>query len=144
MWQEQEQEYLETARIARLATADATGRPHVVPVCFAIVDDRIVTPIDEKPQQAAPRELRRCRDVRDNPHVALLVDHYTEEWPLLGWIRILGRAMLCSPEQRIHAKGIVGLRGKYDQYVDHDLESRPLILIDPGSVQSWGSLERPK
>lgn len=143
MWQEQERQYLETARIGRLATADANGRPHVVPVCFAMTDERIVTPIDEKPQGASPEELRRSRDVRENPRVAVLVDHYTEEWSQLGWVQIRGTATWCEPDTDAHIAGIGALRGKYEQYIDHDLEGRPLIRIEPGSVRSWGTLDRP-
>lgn len=142
MWQKQERQYLETARVGRLATADAEGRPHVVPVCFALVGDHIVTPIDEKPQRVSPDELRRSRDINENPRVVLLVDHYTDDWSRLGWIQVLGTATHCAPGEDAHASSIAPLRRKYDQYADHDLESRPLIRIDPGSVRSWGTLER--
>lgn len=143
MWQKEERQYFETARIGRLATADAEGRPHVVPVCFALVDDHIVTPIDEKPQRVSPGELRRSRDVSENPRVALLVDHYTDEWSQLGWVQVRGTATLRAPDEDSHVPGIEALRRKYDQYADHDLETRPLIRIAPGSVRSWGNLERP-
>lgn len=143
MWQEEERQYLETAQTARLATADAEGRPHVVPICFALVDDHIVTPIDDKPQRVSPDELRRIRDINENPRVALLVDHYTDEWSQLGWVQVRGTATRCAPGEQSHAPGIATLRRKYDQYADHDLENRPLIRISPGSVRSWGSLDHP-
>lgn len=142
MWQEQERQYVETARIGRLATADAEGRPHVVPVCFALVDDHIVIPIDEKPQRVSPDELRRSRDISENPRVALLVDHYTEDWSHLGWVQVRGTATRCVPGEDPHAPGIAALRRKYYQYADHDLENRPLIRITLGSVRSWGTLKR--
>lgn len=143
MWNDQERKYLETARIGRLATADAGGRPHVVPVCFAMENDHVVIPIDEKPQRVSPERLRRCRDIEENPRVAVVVDHYTEEWSQLGWVKVLGTATLSAPEQEGHASAIDTLRQKYDQYVEHDLENRPLIRIAPGSVQSWGVIDRP-
>lgn len=74
MLRHEERQYVETARVGRLATADAEGRPHAVPVCFALVDDHIVTPIDEKPQRVAPEALRRSRDISENTRVALIVD----------------------------------------------------------------------
>jgi len=143
MFRDQERRYLETARLGRLATADAEGRPHVVPVCFAFVGDRIVTPIDEKPQRVSPDALRRSRDVSENPRVALVVDHYSEDWSQLGWVQVRGTATHCDPGEKLHSPGVRALREKYDQYADHDLEERPLIRIDPGTIRSWGHLERP-
>lgn len=67
MFEPRERQYVEAARVGRLATADAEGRPRAVPVCFAVVDDRIVMPVDEKPQDVSPDELRRMRDVGENP-----------------------------------------------------------------------------
>jgi len=143
MLRDRERQYVETARVGRLATADAEGRPHAVPVCFALVDDHVVTPVDEKPQRVAPDALRRSRDIRENPRVALLVDHYTDDWSRLGWVQVRGTATHCTPSEDPHARGVTALREKYDQYVAHDLEDRPLIRISVGSVRSWGRLERP-
>lgn len=142
MFQDRERRYVESARVGRLATADADGRPHVVPVCFAFAGNRIVTPIDEKPKRVSPDELRRSRDVRENPHVALIVDHYTEDWSRLGWVQVRGTATRCGPADDDHSIGIRALRRKYDQYADHELEERPVIRIVPESVRSWGRLER--
>lgn len=144
MFQSQQREYVESARVGRLATADADGRPHVVPVCFALVDDNVVTAIDEKPQDVSPGELRRSRDIGENPRVALVVDHYTEEWSRLGWVQIRGTATRCGPDREAHADGVCALREKYRQYREHELESRPLIRIAPGTVRSWGHLDRPE
>lgn len=143
MFEYQERRYLETARIGRLATADSEGCPHVVPVCFAFVGDQIVTPIDEKPQTVAPDTLRRSRDISENPRVALVVDHYTEDWSDLGWVQIRGTATCLGPDATAHVSAVAALRVKYDQYVDHALEERPVIQITPGSVLSWGHLNQP-
>ena len=140
MFESHERQYVDTARVGRLATADAEGRPHVVPICFAFADDRIVTPIDEKPQRVAPDALRRSRDIDANPRVALVVDHYAEEWSTLGWVQVRGTATHRLPGEASHSTGVAALRAKYDQYASHDLESRPLIEIEPGSVRSWGTL----
>lgn len=142
MFGDRERRYLESARVGRLATADADGRPHAVPVCFAFADDHIVTPIDEKPKRVSPDDLRRSRDISENPRVALIVDHYAEDWSQLGWVQVRGTATRCTPSDEIHPLGVRALRGKYDQYADHGLEDRPLIRISPGSVRSWGRLER--
>lgn len=144
MFQNDERQYLERARLGRLATADAEARPHVVPVCFALADRDIVTPIDEKPQRVSPDELRRSRDISENPRVTLVVDHYTENWDRLGWVQVRGTATHSPPDEESHALGVSALEKKYDQYADHDLENRPLVRIAPGSVQSWGHLEHPR
>lgn len=143
MFRAEERQYVVRARVGRLATADAAGRPHVVPVCFALVDEAIVIPIDEKPQQVDPDELRRSRDIDENPRVAMIVDHYSENWSQLGWVQVRGTATHCDPGDEPHAPGVTALERKYDQYAEHDLGSRPLIRISPGSVRSWGRLERP-
>lgn len=144
MFEPRERRYVESARVGRLATADANGRPHAVPVCFAVVDDHVVSPIDEKPQDVSPHELRRTRDISENPRVALLVDHYSEDWSGLGWVQVRGTAALCAPDEEPHQDGVRALREKYDQYRDHDLEERPLVRISPGTVRSWGCLDRPE
>jgi|AntDeeMinimDraft_6_1070357.scaffolds.fasta_scaffold02755_3 PPOX class probable F420-dependent enzyme len=139
----EERTYLETGRVARLATADSDARPHAVPICYALLDDTtIITPIDEKPQTKGAHDLRRTRDIAENPHVAVLVDHYTDDWTRLGWLKIHGTAEIRQPDDDIH-DAITALRTKYEQYQDHALEDRPIIHIIPGSSTSWGELERP-
>ena len=143
MFDAREREYVETARVGRLATADAEGRPRAVPVCFAFAGNRIVTPVDEKPQSVPAEGLRRSRDIRENPHVTLVVDHYTEDWSRLGWVQVRGTASHLAPDEPGHSDAVAALRGKYSQYADHALEERPVIRIEPGSVRSWGELDRP-
>lgn len=75
--------------------------------------------------------------------MTLLVDHYAEDWSRLGWVQVRGTAVRCAPDEDHHHDGVRALRAKYDQYRDHDLEERPLVRIDPGTVRSWGRLERP-
>ena len=114
------------------------------------MDGNLVTPIDEKPKQVSPEALRRSRDVAENPHVAVVFDHYSEDWSRLGWVQVRGTATLVKPGEQgeqgeqgedRHGTGFGALRRKYDQYADHDLERRPLIWIETGSVRSWGALE---
>ncbi len=141
MFTDRERRYVETARVGRLATADAEARPHAVPVCFAFAGNRIATPVDEKPKEAASRRLRRCRDVAENPRAALVVDRYTEDWSRLGWVQVRGTATLLDPGESGHAAAVDALEAKYDQYADHDLGARPVVELAPGSVRSWGDLE---
>jgi PPOX class probable F420-dependent enzyme len=76
------------ARVARLATIDASGRPHLVPIVFALDDDTIYSAVDDKPKRTT--ELRRLANVKANPQVSLLVDHYDEDWSKLWWVRADG------------------------------------------------------
>jgi len=135
-----EYSYVERARVGRLATTDGEGRPSVVPVCYAFTDHRIVTPIDEKPKADDPDTLRRVRDVRANPRVTLVVDHYVEDWNALGWVQVRGTARVLAAGENGRESAVDALRAKYDQYADHALEERPVIAIEPGSVRSWGDL----
>jgi PPOX class probable F420-dependent enzyme len=141
MFDATERRYLEAARVGRLATADADGRPTAVPVCFALDGEKFVTAVDEKPQAGDPRSLRRVRDVEANPRVALLVDHYVENWEHLGWVQVRGTVTVCEPGASSHGRAVDVLREKYDQYEDHALDERPTLRIDPGSVTSWGRLD---
>lgn len=143
MFEEHERDYLATARVGRLATADSDGRPHAIPVCFALSDDAIVTPIDEKPKDGSPGALQRSRDIRENPRATLLVDHYTEAWSKLGWLQVRGTATHLDSEDADHSPAVTALRDKYHQYAEHTLEDRPIIRLTPERVLSWGQLERP-
>ncbi len=135
---EAERAYVEGARVGRLATADHRGRPNVVPLCYAMVGDALVSPLDEKPKAGDVRDLRRVRDIEANPHVAVVVDEYSETWADLAWVQVRGRARLVEPADEKHARGVAALREKYPQYADHALEERPLVRISPGHVRSWG------
>jgi PPOX class probable F420-dependent enzyme len=113
---------LETSRVGRLATADATGRPHMVPVVFVWRRGRIFSPIDGKPK-ADPRTLRHLRNIRENSQVALLVDLYEEEWAKLAYVLVRGTASILDAgmglgeeaQEEFHDAESL-LRGKYLQY----------------------------
>jgi PPOX class probable F420-dependent enzyme len=83
---------LAAARVARLATVAGPGPPHIVPVAFALHGDRIYTAVDAKPKTT--RDLRRLRNIRAHPPVAVLADHYEEDWSRLWWVRADGRASI--------------------------------------------------
>jgi len=129
---------LREARVARLATADAGGQPHVVPVCFAVDGETIYTPLDEKPKRVAPRRLRRVRNIEANPRIALIVDHYEEDWRRLRFALVTGTARIIEdgPE---HARAIALLREKYPQYRAMRLEDRPVLVISPHKVVTWAA-----
>ena len=86
--------FLARMRVARLATADVAGQPHVIPIVFAIDDQRLYSPVDEKPKRVAPNQLKRLRNLLANPQVAIVVDEYDEDWTRLAWVLMTGRAAI--------------------------------------------------
>lgn len=98
--------------VARLATVDATGRPHLVPVVFAVRAAVLVTAVDDKPKKG--RKLRRLRDIEVNPRVALLVDHYDADWSRLWWVRVDGSAQVLQTDSA--AEPLSWLAEKYPYY----------------------------
>ena len=129
---------LREARVARLATADAAGQPHVVPVCFAVDGRTIYTPLDEKLKRVAPRRLRRVRNIEANPRIALIVDHYEEDWRRLRFALVTGTARIIE-DGPDHARAIALLREKYPQYRAMRLEDRPVLVISPHKVVTWAA-----
>ena len=131
---------LKEARVARLATADAKGHPHLIPVCFVYDGRCFYTPLDLKPKRIRPERLARVRNVRANPNVALLVDEYREDWESLWYILIRGTAALLD-EGKEHREAHRLLKTKYPQYAAGLLpEGAPLIRIVPTRIVSWGNL----
>ena len=104
-----------SARVARLATVTAAGTPHVVPCCFVIEGDRLYTAVDDIKKKTT-RSLRRLENVAAHPEVAVLVDHYAEDWDELWWVRIEGHARIAQPGSPEHAVAVGLLSAKYDQY----------------------------
>ena len=102
-----------TLPVARLGTADARGRPHVVVVTFAVEGDTIYTAVDQKPK--AGTNLKRLRNVGENPQVTVLADRYSDDWDALWWVRADGRAAVLS-DQRSMAEPLRLLAGRYWQY----------------------------
>jgi PPOX class probable F420-dependent enzyme len=101
------------ARVASLATADASGRPHLVPVVFAVEGERVYSVVDAKPKRTSA--LRRLENVRANPAVALLVDHYEEDWSALWWVRAEGVARVLAPDETEALRAVALLRERYPQ-----------------------------
>ncbi len=135
--------FLVRRRVARLATADAAGRPHAVPVCFAYAPGSIYIALDEKPKNVPVTRLKRVRNILENPDVALVADRYAEDWGLLAFVMVRGRAELLEPGSGEHAAAVRLLRGKYHQYETMAIEENPVITIRAGKVASWGALDEP-
>lgn len=90
------EEFIERARLARLATIDSEFKPHVVPVVFVFDGNHFFIPIDEKRKTAKPEKLKRIKNIQDNPNVALLIDEYSEDWTRLAFVMIQGKASTAS------------------------------------------------
>ena len=119
-----------SAPVARLATVRADGRPHVVPVCFAVAGDLIVSVVDDKPKRDV--RLRRLDNVRSQPRVSLLVDRYDDDWSQLWWVRADGAASVVERGGE-HGRAIDLLAAKYAPY----RERRPAGPVLAIVVEAW-------
>lgn len=131
------------ARVARLATVDEKGRPHIIPVCFAYDGEVFYTAVDRKPKRVAPQKLARLRNIRSRPQVALLIDQYDEDWNQLWHIQVRGQAkLLPQSAQKERSDAIRRLREKYPQYTTGLLpDDAPIIRIAPERFNSWGKIK---
>src|SRR5918911_4555273 len=132
------------ARVARLATVDLECMPHLVPVVFAFDNDRdfYFIPIDEKTKRSRPENLKRVRNIKENPNVALLIDEYNENWTKLYFIMIQGKASIIGGkkleqnEVPLLEQARKLLRRKYHQYQKISV-GEYLIMIMPQKVIVW-------
>jgi PPOX class probable F420-dependent enzyme len=119
--------------IACLATADAAGVPHIVPVTFAVDGDMIYFAIDHKPKRST--NLRRLRNIAENPKVTIITDHYADDWSALWWVRADGQAEIWEDgDRRLQALEL--LRSKYPQY-DETPPSGPVVAIHTDVWSGW-------
>jgi PPOX class probable F420-dependent enzyme len=129
---EQARALFASARVARLATADAAGRPHVVPLVFALDGDTIVSAVDAKPKRTTA--LRRLANVAENPRVALLADHYDDaDWTALWWARADGTARVAAADEPAAGRALALLAARYDQYRAAP-PAGPVLLV---AVERW-------
>lgn len=129
---------IRSARIAHLATADKKSQPHVVPICFVYDGKNFYSPIDEKPKRVAATKLKRLKNIAKNPNVALIIDRYEENWRKLAYVLVSGEARVLLRGAN-HRKAVRLLRRKYPQYRSMAIDQRPLIVIRPKRVTSWGA-----
>jgi PPOX class probable F420-dependent enzyme len=123
------------ARVGRLATVGRDGRPHLVPICFALDGDVLYSAVDEKPKRS--QLLKRLENIRSHPQVAVIVDHYEEDWSRLWWVRLDGKAeVLESGDEREHALAL--LRSKYEQYRAQP-PTGPVIAVRVERLTGWSA-----
>src|SRR5262249_28407521 len=126
---------LVAARVARLATIDPDGRPHLVPIVFALEGDTLYSAGDRKPKR--PRRRRRIENARARPDVTVLVDRYDDDWSRLWWIRVRGRARVLDGGDE-HDRALELLREKYEQYRAEPPDG-PVLAIDVVETRAWTS-----
>lgn len=126
---------LASAAVGRLATTGESGQPHVVPFCFALDGDALYTAVDDKPKSSS--ELRRIENIGHNPRASVLVDHYSDDWSALWWVRVDGAASLVTSALE-RERAVIQLRSKYAQYADHQLAGA-IMRIECEEWRSWSA-----
>src|SRR5258708_8401512 len=133
-------EFLAAARLAHLATAGAAGARDNVALCYWFDGERIYCAIGEKPKRQSGLGLKRMRNIAENPRVAIVIDHYEEDWSQLAYVLIRGNARVVDdPEEYLAA--LRHLRDKYLLYraMTFTPEANPIVKIEPESVHAWGA-----
>jgi PPOX class probable F420-dependent enzyme len=142
MTDEQARQRFAAARVARLATADADGRPHVVPMVFAVVSgtaggaDTVYSAVDAKPKRST--SLRRLANIAANPRVAVLVDHYALDWHALWWVRADGTGRILDTDLPEARDAVARLVARYPQYREQSPVG-PVLAIDVARWSSWSA-----
>ena len=134
-----EKAFVRSGRVAHLATADIKGHPLNVPFCYVLDGEELFSPIDEKPKISSPLLLKRILNIRQNPHVSVVVDRYDDDWERLAYVIITGKARVLTRGKR-HQRAVACLRRKYPQYRTMAIHKRPIIHITPTHWRSWGAL----
>lgn len=124
-----------SAPVARLATAGADGRPHVVPVCFAIDEHTLYFAVDFKPKRST--NLKRLRNIAANPAVSILVDHYEDDWNRLWWVRVDGDARVVT-ERAEAQRAVKLLAARYSQY-RANAPAGPVVAVAIAAMTGWSA-----
>jgi PPOX class probable F420-dependent enzyme len=127
---------VESARVGHLGTAGIDGRPHVVPVCFALLDEVAYTAVDHKPKRTA--QLRRIANVTATGHACLLVDEYREDWSALWWVRLDGHGRVVHDPHEVR-RAVAVLTDKYPQYAELP-PAGPVLALDVTRWSGWSAL----
>ncbi len=138
MLSDAQRQFLDDGRVGHLATVDAGGAPHLVPVCYAVEGASLYVTVDEKPKrQDIP--LKRLRNIAENPQVAVTVDRWDEDWTRLAWVMLRGAANVLAAGQE-HDAAQVLLRARYPQYRTMEIAPLPVIAVRIARVLSWGAV----
>jgi PPOX class probable F420-dependent enzyme len=133
---------IDKATVARLATVDLECKPHLIPVVFVFHNDHYFIPIDEKNKRSRPENLKRVKNIQQNPNVALLIDEYNEDWRQLYFIMIQGKASIVGGKELEQNELVLLekthklLSAKYIQYQEIGI-GEYVIMIVPQKVITW-------
>ena len=139
MLSESERRFVDSHRVAHLASADRAAVPHVVPVCFALSRETLYITIDDKPKRGPATALKRLRNIAENPAVALVVDRYDEDWTHLGWVMLHGHAEILDAGAE-HDGAQALLQSRYPQLARMQIARHPVIAVRIQRATSWGNL----
>lgn len=131
--------FLQEQPVAHLASADANGAPHVVPICYAVIENTLYFTIDQKPKSGDARHLKRLRNLSENPQAAVVVDRYDSDWTRLGWIMLRGPAEIIDAGEE-HNIAQAALISRYPPYRSMQLSTLPVVAIRVEKVTRWGNL----
>lgn len=135
---ERQRRFLDHSRVGHLATSDASGMPHLIPVCYAADAKTLYITVDEKPKrQDIP--LKRVRNIRENPQAAFIVDRWDEDWSRLGWVMLRGPAEILDrgPE---HDRAQTLIIARYPQLKAMRLAELPVIALRIARATDWGDI----
>ena len=139
-WSPQVRDFVQEHRVARLSTVDEAGRPLVLPVCYIVAGETLFSPTDAKPKRVPVQRLKRLRNIRQNPHVALVIDDYSEDWAELSYVILHGRAEILTSGASFD-QAVVALREKYPQYHHMAIQENPMIAVHLERAVSWGAVK---
>jgi len=138
-WSPQVRDFVQAHRVARLGTVDNAGRPLVLPICYILAGESLYSPIDEKPKRVPVHRLKRLQNIQKNPHVALVIDDYSEDWTALSYVILHGRAEILTGGSAFE-RAVLALREKYPQYHHMAIQENPMIAVHLDRVVSWGAV----
>jgi PPOX class probable F420-dependent enzyme len=138
MLSERQRRFLAESRVGHLATADAKGAPHLIPVCYAADEGTLYITVDEKPKRR-DIPLKRLRNILDNPQAAFVVDRYDEDWSRLAWVMLRGSAEIldAGPE---HDRAQALIVARYPQLKAMRIAELPVIALRIARATDWGNL----
>ncbi|HEV8678203.1 MAG TPA: TIGR03668 family PPOX class F420-dependent oxidoreductase [Stellaceae bacterium] len=139
MLSQRQRRFLDDSRVGHLATADRSGAPHAVPVCYAVDETTLYITVDEKPKRR-DIPLKRVRNIAENPQAAFIVDRWDEDWRRLGWVMLRGPAeiLAAGPE---HDRAQTLLIARYPQYRAMNIAGLPVIALRIQRASDWGVIE---
>jgi PPOX class probable F420-dependent enzyme len=138
---DRQRRFLERSRVGHLATADRSGVPHVVPVCYVLAEETVYITIDEKPKRRDV-PLKRVRNLLENPRFSFVVDRWDEDWSRLGWVMLRGAAEILDTGAE-HDRAQALLRERYPQYRSMALDDLSVIALRIARASGWGNLSPP-